>query len=606
MAAAVHRKRSLKQTLIFSVIMVHIVIFLLTLVINFTILFWSSQRQLIAESQNNLAYMNHQLDNLFANLSDIRSMLLQDANVMEYLHTPQGSDPADILLQVSASGQLSQLVQSYAYLDSIVLFQWNGDSLSVSKKNVSQNQKSLGLLPVQESEVFTALSPSSPISWGGVYGRDSFFPNLPLQNRSSSQTISFLIPLVNIWHPNRPAVVAVNIPVSYFDFLYSKTAAEGSSIYLYDQHGAFLFRSGNVSPHEAAFAYGNMIQGNADFGHFDTIVEKEKCKIIYNRNSHTGWYVVEEVPFPVLLRNMMYLQTTMGLTFLVAVLLIICICVIILRKLLGSLEEISEQLSPIGKETLQKRLPEARYSELNPFVLRFNSMMDRIEHLMTQKIADEREKRELEVAVLQSQINPHFLYNSLTTIRWMASIARVSNVCEALLALNNVLRPVFSNSGVLWKLKEEQAFLENFIAIMNYRFGNNIRCVYDIPEELSCVEVLRFLLQPVVENCIIHGLRGKADGLISIKAFPKNQTLTLTVSDNGCSIPPAQLEQLRAGMNAGSASFKNGNTASGGFGLYNINRRIRLQYGESYGLEIVSEAGFGTEVTVRVPISYRE
>lgn len=605
MAAIPSRKQSLKKRLMISIIFVHAVIFFFTLVINYAVLFYISEKQMIAESENNLSYMNDKFDNLFSNLSDIRNVLGQNSDIMEYIHTAQNSDPSNMFLQINTVKQLNQLVQSYTYLDSIALFQWNGDSLSVSRKNVSNNTANQVSLPVQTSESFCNITPSAFLSWGGIYKKDSFFPNLPSKSSSSENTVSLLMPLINIWHPRQPAVISVNVPTGYFNFMYSKTEESGSSIYLYDQSGNYLFHSPSSSDASNIPDLQQLLsQSNASSGQLNARHNNVSYKIIYHKNPHTGWYLVEEIPYSVFLRNIFQLQTTMGFSFLIAIILILLSCIIIIRKLLGSLDEIANQLSPIGNGNLKKRLLPAKYTEFDLFISNFNQMMDQVEHLMQENVANEQEKRELEIAVLQSQINPHFLYNSLTTIRWMASIARVSNVCEALLALNNVLRPIFSTPGIFWETKDEQIFLENFIAIMNYRFGGNISCSYEIPEALSHAKILRFLLQPIVENSISHGLRGKPQSMIQIKVSSRQTTLVMAVRDNGCGMSSEKLEEVRLKISSNVITAENTPSNSHGFGLYNVNRRIKLQYGDIYGLTIFSEEGVGTTVQITLPLLF--
>lgn len=608
MVSLIKKPQRLRRMLILSILAVHVSIFIVTLIINFLVLFRISKDQTLEKEQNNLAYMEYRMDNLISNLTDIRNYLLVDTNVMEYLRTERSADLSDITRQINTARQLSQLIQSYTYLDSITLFQWNGDFLSIGKKRVSRGDSDTESLLIQDSEIFQNMTSYSSLTWGGCYDQHEMFLN---QNAAgdSKTVICLLMPLVNIWHPEKTAIVSINIPRTYFDFLYSMNQEKGANIFLFDSSGDFLFSSSmELSSQESGrpIKYGKTIQNESAFtGHFNLRDNGMLYNVLYRRDNLSGWYLAEEIPYPVILNNMLYLQFSTGLTFLLSLLIILLISYFVTRRLLFSLETISGQIAAIGDGNLKKRLPSTDYEELNQLTFKFNEMMGRIENLMEDKIKDEQDKRELEIEVLQSQINPHFLYNSLTTIRWMASLARASNVCQALLALNNVLRPVFSHTGILWSLREEQVFIENFVDIMNFRFGENIKCVYYIPEEAASANILRFLLQPIVENCISHGLRGKPDSLITISAQKKDSMLSITIEDNGQGIEPDELIRLKLRIVLPYRPQNTETKSSHGFGLYNVNRRIKLQYGEEYGLNLSSRLGYGTMVQVHIPIDFK-
>lgn len=593
---------SLRRALIMSILVVHISVFAATLCINFYVLFRISERQTLEETQNSLEYMEYQMDNLISNLTDIRAFLLQDKNVMEYIGTERSDSLDDMLVRINTRNALGQLISSYTYLDSISLIQWNQDYISVSKKRAAFGLTDEDRLPVQNSPAFRKLTASSALTWGGLYDQSDLFPNFSAAEPPKT-VVCLLMPLVNIWHPGKTAAVSINIPAGHFNFLYSKNAGKGADISLFDETGRLLLCASDPNaPSDRQEGYGSRIlDSGSAAGHFNAVQGSDRYQVIFRRDQKTGWYLAEEIPYSVFLKNILYLQSTTGITFLVSVVLILVICYLVSKRLLKSLDTISKQMEEIGEGGDQKRLPNTDITELNSLTDKFNGMMGKLELLTEDKIKDEQEKRVLEIEVLQAQINPHFLYNSLTTIRWMASMARAGNVCQALLALNNVLQPVFSHPGILWSLENEQTFIQNFVDIMNYRFGENIKCVYQIPEELESVQVLRFLLQPAVENSITHGLRGKPDSRIEIRAERSESLLILTIRDNGQGIAPADLRSLREKIEAGTVNPQQKSETSHGFGLYNVNRRIKLHYGQDYGITISSETGIGTTMQIRFP-----
>lgn len=237
----------------------------------------------------------------------------------------------------------------------------------------------------------------------------------------------------------------------------------------------------------------------------------------------------------------------------------------------------------------------------------FSAVMDRMNRSLRIELLEQQHQVELrqqaELRALQSQINPHFLYNSLTTIRWMAAMARAENVCQALFALGNIIRPVFSQPGIFWSLDTEQTFVRNFVDIMDYRFGIKTECSFAIPGELLERPVLRFILQPLVENSFQHGLQSGMDagrrGIIHIRARQEDSWLDIYVQDNGQGMDGQSLIRLNERLQKGTTDPPAAEPRTG-IGLSNVNRRILLQYGEGSGLSVWSQAGQGTTVRIRM------
>lgn len=592
------RQVSMSRMLVVAVLLVHLVVLILALIVNFFQLYRISRQQTLQNAYAKLDYLEYQIANLHANLTDIQRLLIQDRRFQEYIATRRKDDLYDIELRSHVNGKLDQIIASYAYIESITLFQTAGAVLNVSPTRTALEKNPTTVLPVQKTPAFARVSDFGPLRWGGVYEHWEMIPAgsaLP----DKMPVVAILIPLLDYWNPVQASVLSVNIPWSYFDFLVAPEVNDGSGSYLFDAEGNCLYSTGGQKP-EIAGQYGKAAaQGNADKGSFTVKDGGSRWEIIYNQYNEIGWYLVQEVPYSSILGDMMQLQVTTGATFLCAILIAVAISYGIIWRMLRSLKSIIGMMSDIGNGQLEKRLPGMRYQELSQLSAQFNDMMMRIRILHEQNLAHEEERRLLEIEALQAQINPHFLHNSLTTIRWMASMARASNVCQAILALNNVLQPIFSQKSITWTVKMEQSFLQNYIDIMSYRFGETISCVYRIPEELGQLEILRFILQPPVENAIIHGLRGRDDGIIEIVAHIYGQDLIIDIADNGAGIPGDRLAVLRASLlKSAPLSIK---AAGHGIGLYNVNRRIRLQYGEAYGMSIQCPAAGGTVVSIKIP-----
>ncbi len=223
----------------------------------------------------------------------------------------------------------------------------------------------------------------------------------------------------------------------------------------------------------------------------------------------------------------------------------------------------------------------------------FISIMYEIEQLIDEVARQEKKKKDAEIRVLQHQLSPHFLYNTLNSIRWMAMIQRQDNIKEMVDALNALLTYALRGSGGPVPLASEIAILHNYVAIQKVRY-QHFEFAVNVPAELEQVEVLKFLLQPLIENALIHGLApSEHPGEITVSAVSEGEHLLVTVADNGIGMNEETVERLVRGLSASPTDR---------LGVRSVHERIQLHYGTNYGLSIRSEPGVGTSITVRVPM----
>ena len=223
----------------------------------------------------------------------------------------------------------------------------------------------------------------------------------------------------------------------------------------------------------------------------------------------------------------------------------------------------------------------------------FISIMYEIEQLIDEVAKQEKKKKDAEIRVLQNQLSPHFLYNMLNSIRWMAMIQRQDNIKEMVDALNALLTYALRGSGDPVPLADEIAILRNYVAIQKVRY-QHFEFATDVPAELERVEVLKFLLQPLIENALIHGLApSEHPGEIIVSAVSEGDHLLVTVADNGVGMNEETTDRLVSGLSASPTDR---------LGVRSVHERIQLHYGTNYGLSMRSEPGVGTSVTVKVPL----
>ena len=229
-------------------------------------------------------------------------------------------------------------------------------------------------------------------------------------------------------------------------------------------------------------------------------------------------------------------------------------------------------------------------------------MTVKIQRLMEAIIREQEEKRKSELDSLQAQITPHFLYNTLDIIVWMIEEERKQDAVRVVTALARLFRISLSKGKHIISVEDELEHVRNYLIIQNLRFKDRFTYEFQIQEEVKRLSIIKLVVQPLVENAIYHGMDGMyGDGIITIRAYLQEGDLYISVKDNGMGMKKEQLEALLD-------YSQEVQTAKGnGLGVRNVHERIRLYFGEAYGLVIRSELDVGTEVLIHLPaVEYKE
>jgi two-component system sensor histidine kinase YesM len=243
-------------------------------------------------------------------------------------------------------------------------------------------------------------------------------------------------------------------------------------------------------------------------------------------------------------------------------------------------------------------LLELRSDEIGTLERRFNSMLGKIRELIQIEYKAKIEKRTAQVKAMQAQINPHFLHNALQSIGGFALSRNVPEINEHVRAISDLFRYAIRMKSDLVKLADELEHVDNYLRIQKLRFQNMINVHLDVDDDCLACRLPKFSLQPLVENCFIHGLEGKMEQwVITIRAERVLDEIEISIADNGVGIDEERLKEIRRGLDQETEDPERGDS----MGMNNVNTRIKLLFGEEYGLFVSSVQGEGTTVKLLIP-----
>jgi two-component system sensor histidine kinase YesM len=293
-----------------------------------------------------------------------------------------------------------------------------------------------------------------------------------------------------------------------------------------------------------------------------------------------------------------------NMALLVYFLTIFLIILILTINIVKPIKVLSEKMASYSADKLPEGLNLKRNDEIGQINRVFYQMVKNIGDLFIQLKKESTTKEQYYFESLRAQMNPHFLFNTLTAIRWMALIKKEDNIVDSIDALANILKYSMNKGNELVALKDELSSIESYIEIQNYRYGCCYTLKIDLDQNLWKLRVIKFILQPIVENAIIYAFRDmdqKGEILIyghieEGKKFPGEEQLKLFVEDNGSGIDDGVIWKFRESRN------RRDDKKVTGIGLVNVDERIRIQYGEQYGISMTRRAGKGTVVTYTLPV----
>lgn len=393
----------------------------------------------------------------------------------------------------------------------------------------------------------------------------------------------------------------MRVDTNYLYGLYANIdLGSGSEIYLVDADYMVVL-SGDQEDIGTKFSpeISASIRTKFDEGHKEGTFKSpdQKYLITFSSVPVSGWTVVALIP------NTYLNSLSHDIRSLVIVVGIIClgvsllIFILIYRSITEPLGNLIKSMRAVKKGQLKWRtIEEDERDEVGEVTVSYNKMIgeldQHIEHIQVQ----EKQKAQAEFRALQAQINPHFIANTLNNVAWMAKMQKADNIETVATSLIHLLNSSMGRGEDIITIGEELENIRSYVRIQEFKYFRKIHVNFDMDEEILKFKILRFILQPIIENAIIHGIGPKqGNGAIYLKGYADCGDLTLTVTDTGVGMDKDEIGSLLGGENESKDRFSS-------IGIKNVNERIKLSYGEKYGLLIKSEKDLFTLVEIKLPV----
>lgn len=395
---------------------------------------------------------------------------------------------------------------------------------------------------------------------------------------------------LNTAEKNNLGIMYMTVDKEIFDNAFATINMEGATTYIIHPSGTVLYCS-DIKRLNEPFDIPDVKDKT---GFFTEKVGGENCLVAYAKSYKTNWLQLAIVPVNSLFSD--FKPVGLSVLFIVSVYVVLIFVMIILmnRHIVQPILLLTHAMDTFAEGNLQVSAEETcRTKEIKTLFIHFNTMTRKVHELILDNRRVEREKNNFEMQVLISQMNPHFIYNSLNTVKWLAVINKQPVIQKVTDSLIYILMQITNKGSSLHRLTDEIRLLENYTVIQKTRFMN-FDIAYSISEDTQELLIRKFLLQSIVENAIIHGFsRGKlSDGRIELKSYKEEERLHVIIRDNGKGFDVQEWESREE-----PADKQHTNV-----GIKNIQQIIKLEYGTSYGLFMESEPGKGTCAHFILPV----
>ncbi len=581
---------SLRNKLVISFIMIIMPMFVLSFL---SINLYSNEikNKLISSASGNNEQIIHNLDNSLGMLMKISEYPLYDETLIEILKkdysTLENSKYVRSIDFAKAKDLLNNNVVFYSNLiDSVWLYSIDNYDL---RGRALVETMDISYSPAQEEWLPKIIEADGGAVIIGIHQHKQKIPGTGyvisigrlIKDKSSRESIGLII---------------IDVDIEQLEQLWmDRGITKNTLFYLIDDNGRIIYSQDRKQVNQSVYdIFNEDIDFDAEPGR-TVHLNGTRYQLISSQSVISKWRAVSIIPENELFS---YNEEMYKITLIIGAIVVVLSLggiYIITTSITRPIYELSGTMRKIGEGNFNLDVGKY-YGEMGVIGNAVNALQTKIKELIRKIYLEEEEKRRAELNALQAQINPHFLYNTLSAIKWMANIQGAVGIEKALNSMAFLMAYTSKWNSDYISIADEMVFVENYISILDIRYYNKFSVNYDIDESVYNCKTLKFLLQPIIENSVFHGFEGlHTKGEINIKIVRENGNIVFTVADNGQGFDADKLKSILE-QDEGSNKQK-----FNSIGLSNVHKRIKLHFGEEYGITIHSRPGEGTKVVIVIP-----
>ena len=538
--------------------------------------------QTVKQSAGVINELSVNLDHYFDMVENSFEYIANNSIVQEELESdePYKSDGSELYSYYSRAGQIRRLLlQGYIsiYINDIQLYGYNGaNHLLSNDRRINEESSEISCTMAEKAN-----------------GRCVYY------NVADEKLIYMAKQIKDVLTMEPLGILRASIKISYLKKM-TLTAQESLSahIFLLGQDKNILLESAGENTDLKDQKWLDQINGNS--GNLRFNLDGKAYNLVYQTSSDTGLTVVGMIPTSFLQKTARELEKTTVLLIGISILLCVFLANIMARGITGPIEQTSNAMKKFAKGDFSVRLPEERTDEIGEMNSVFNQTIEKIEKLLKQIVEMEMVNKDMEFQALQAQINPHFLYNVLDTINWMARKKGEENICRMVTAISNLMRASISNKRSLVRVKEEMKYIEDYLFIQETRYGDKFTSYMEVDEALNELEIPKMVIQTLVENAVVHGVENATwDCFLYISGEIQDDMAVFKVKDDGVGMSAEKLEAL---MKMEEEPEHKAERTHTNLGIYAVQKRLEYVYHGKAKMTITSEQEKGTLVVLEIPL----
>ena len=446
---------------------------------------------------------------------------------------------------------------------------------------------------------FDRLLGASDYDFTTGFVKDSFY-------RNGKYILPILRPITYQYNSVRGGILFLQISSDLFtDALKRYKIAEDSYMFLSVGGHNYIYENGSLLKWTESYQITQDLSSSAliDSIYVNEVSDSEGTRLVVTSPlSMPDCYISQSISQSELRNHRFLLWLILGGTLISIVGIGIFLMLILNRMINVPVSKIRAKMLRVAEGDFDRDSSIEWNHELGDIGKGINDLSENVYLLMNKRLEDEKQKKDLEYKMLQSQINPHFIYNTLNSIKWMASIQGATGISEMTTALAKLLKSISKGTSLLVSIEEELSLLQDYFTIQSYRYGGTITMDIQLEDDaFSSCRIIKFTLQPLVENAIFHGIEPKGTGHIRIHIYSEKLTedspesIRIDVTDDGVGMPPEKAAQILLSNDDSSTDFFRE------IGVSNVHKRLQYEFGEAYGITIESVEGQYTTMSIHIP-----